>query len=226
MKKENKAEGMRYLVLATGTMKQQLLANALSHRFPKERGRIFLPKREYWIRKTQSVGIKPLFPGYLFAQTDMSQKDLYLFTRQNSRDIQTFVNELTVREMKESGVTIGDEIWSELSEEEVAFLERMLDEDGIERMSLGYRQGDHCIIMEGPLTGWEDHIVKSNRHDREVTLDVSFRRHPVLVGLDLKPKRYFFPKGESTEKTMLLDNGTEIDLKELANRMMGGGAGQ
>lgn len=218
-----KQPNLRYLVLATGTLKQELLASALSRRFPKEHGRIFLPEREYWIRKTQSVGRKPLFPGYLFAHTDMSQKELYLFVRQNSRDIMTFVNELSVKAVKDSGVTIGDQIWSELTAEETAFLEQMLDADGVERMSVGYKQGNHYNIVEGPLKGLEEHIVRSNRHDREAQLDVTFREKPVVVGLDLKPKKAFFPDGEEINNTMLLDDGTEVDLKELATRMMGGG---
>ncbi|MBO6297946.1 MAG: hypothetical protein J6N53_03790 [Lachnospiraceae bacterium] len=38
-------KNFRYLVLATGTLKQAALVKALSERFPKERGRIFLPER-------------------------------------------------------------------------------------------------------------------------------------------------------------------------------------
>lgn len=213
---------LRYLVLATGTLKQELLANALSRRFPKERGRIFLPEREYWIRKTQSIGQKPLFPGYLFAYTDMSQKELYLFVRQNSRDIITFVNELSVKAVKDSGVTIDDQSWNELTVEESSFLDRILDGDGVERMSVGYKQGDHYNIVEGPLKGLEEHIVRSNRHDREAHLDVSFRENPIIVGLELKSKKAFFPDGEKINNTLLMDDGTEVDLKELAQKMMGG----
>ncbi|MBO6207550.1 MAG: hypothetical protein J6O73_11485 [Lachnospiraceae bacterium] len=218
-----KQPNLRYLVLATGTLKQELLASVLSRRFPKERGRIFLPEREYWIRKTQSVGRKPLFPGYLFAHTDMSQKELYLFVRQNSRDIMTYVSELSVRTIKSSGLTIDDRSWSELTADETSFLDRILDAEGVERMSAGYKQGEHYNIVEGPLKGLEEHIVRSNRHDREAYLDVTFREKPVVVGLDLRPKKAFFPDGEEINNTMLLDDGTEVDLKELATRMMGGG---
>ncbi|MBO6205836.1 MAG: hypothetical protein J6O73_02755 [Lachnospiraceae bacterium] len=113
-------KNFRYLVLATGTLKQVQIAKALSERFPKEQGRIFLPEREYWIRKTKSIGKKPLFSGYLFAQTDMSQKELYLFVKENSRDILTYVNEVSVKGMKDSGAQITDEIWNELTKEESA----------------------------------------------------------------------------------------------------------
>ena len=175
-----------------------------------------------WIRKTQSIGQKPLFPGYLFAYTDMSQKELYLFVRQNSRDIMTFVNELSVKAVKDSGVMIDDQSWNELTVEESSFLDRILDEDGVERMSVGYKQGDHYNIVEGPLKGLEEHIIRSNRHDREAHLDVSFREKTIIVGLELKSKKAFFPDGEKINNTMLMDDGTEVDLKALAQRMMGG----
>ena len=217
-----KQTNLRYLVLATGTLKQELLASTLSRCFPKERGRIFLPEREYWIRKTQTVGRKPLFPGYLFAHTDMSQKELYLFVRQNSRDIMTFVNELAVKALKDSGVMIDDQIWSELTADETFFLDRILDADGVERMSVGYKQGEHYNIVEGPLKSLEEHIVWSNRHDREARLDVAFREKPIIVGLELKPKKAFFPDGEKINNSMLMDDGTELDLKDLAQRMMRG----
>ena len=220
---EQPNQNLRYLTLATGTLKQEILASALSRRFPQDRGRIFLPEREYWIRKTQSIGRKPLFPGYLFAHTDMSQKELYLFIRKNSRDIITYVNELYVKAVKDSGATIDDQSWNELSAEETAFLDQILDADGVERMSVGYKQGDHYNIVEGPLKGLEEHIVRSNRHDRVAHLDVTFRDKPVIVGLDLKPKKAFFPDGEDIDHTMLLDDGTEVDLKDLAKQMMGGG---
>ncbi|MBO6298491.1 MAG: hypothetical protein J6N53_06550 [Lachnospiraceae bacterium] len=66
----------RYLVLYTDRTKQVQLTKVLSEQFPKEHGRVFLPQREYWIRKTKTFGKKPLFPGYLFVHTDMSQKEL------------------------------------------------------------------------------------------------------------------------------------------------------
>ena len=54
-------------------------------------------------------------------------------------------------------------------------------------------------------------------------MDVTFREKPVVVGLDLKPKKTFFPDGEAENNTILLDDGTEVDLKDLATQMMGGG---
>ena len=65
--------------------------------------------------------------------------------KEHCRDIQTFVNELTVKALKDSGITITDTIWSELTEEETAFLDRMLDEDGVERMAVSNRSRKDSI---------------------------------------------------------------------------------
>lgn len=228
MENENGAgHNWRYLVISTESLKQRQLERVLADRFPKERGRIFIPEREYWIRKTQSIGKKPMFPGYLFALTDMSPAQLHLFIRQNSKDIQTFANELAVREMKASGAAFALETenetqsWIELSEEESEFMDRMLDEEGVERMSVGYRENNRYVVMEGPLKGWEKHIVKSERHDREAYLDLSFREKRIVVGLIQKPKKDFFPDVKTDEDTLVLEDETEVDLKELSKQMMG-----
>lgn len=224
-KESGKERSLQYLVLSTGTLKQRQLAGVLAKRFPKERGRIFIPEREYWIRKTQSIGIKPMFPGYIFAVTDMSQAELHVFVRQNSREIQTFANELVVKEMKDSGMQLDVETdaWIELTDSEAEFLDRMLDEDGIERMSVGYREGNRYVVLEGPLKGWEQHITKTARHDREAYLDVAFREQRVVVGLIQKDKKDFFPDQKEDESKLVLPDETEVDLDELSREMMGNG---
>ena len=216
---------LQYLVISTSALKQHQLANALSERFPKERGHIFIPEREYWLRKNQTIGKKPMFPGYLFAMTDMSQAELYSFLRQNSRDIQTYANELAIKEMKDSGAALEQESgqWIELTEEESEFFDRMLDEEGIQRMSVGYRENNKYVVMEGPLKGWESHIVKSERHDREAYLDLSFREQKIVVGLIQKAKKDFFPEIKTDEDTLVLEDETEVDLKELSKQMRGNG---
>ncbi|MBR1770566.1 MAG: hypothetical protein IJ747_00885 [Lachnospiraceae bacterium] len=220
-----KEHTLQYLVLSTSALKQRQLAGVLSSRFPKERGCIFIPEREYWIRKTQSLGTKPLFPGYLFAVTDMSPAELHLFVRQNSREIQTFTNELSWKEMKDSGSLPETEAesWIELTESEAEFFDCMLDDAGIERMSVGYKEGNRYVVLEGPLKGWEQHIISNVRHDREARLDVAFREQQIVVGLIQKDKKDFFPEEKEDESTLVLEDKTEVKLDELSQQMMGNG---
>ena len=59
-------------------------------------------------------------------------------------------------------------------------------------------------------------------YECEVRLDVAFREKPIIVGLELKPKKAFFPDGEEINNSMLMDDGTGVDLKDLARQMMRG----
>ena len=218
---ERKTQDFHYLVLQTKVLKQRQLANVLSAKLPPEMGKIFIPEREYWIRKRKEIGTKPMFPGYIFALTDMTQAELHLFARKNGMDIQTFVNDLSVKGTALNHTVLSDdsEFWAELTEEESIFMDTMLDEEGIERMSVGYRDGNRYVVMEGPLKGMEKHITGSDRHNREAYLDISFRQYAVVVGLEQKPKSAFFPNGKQT--TGVLDDGTEVYTEELSKMMMG-----
>ncbi|MBR1853057.1 MAG: hypothetical protein IJ794_07935 [Lachnospiraceae bacterium] len=214
-------DGKHYLVLSTRVAKQRQLAQVLSDRFPHDRGKIFIPEREYWVRKTKTIGRKPLFPGYIFALTDMNQAELHLFARENGVDIQTYVSDLAVREgrFEEAEADEDSKAWNELTVEETEFMDRMLDEEGVERMSVGYRDKGRYVVMEGPLKGWENHIADSDRHNREAYLNLSFRQHRIIVGLEQKPKSAFFPNGK--DEVAVLEDGTEIDTTELSKIMMG-----
>ena len=216
-------DNLRYLVLNTKVTKQRQLVGVLSERFPSERGRIFIPEREYWIRKNKEIAKKPMFPGYIFALTDMSQMELHLFARRIGFEIQTYVQELSVKESELGGGAVddGSEPWAELTAEETEFMNRMLDEQGVERMSTGYQENGRTIIMDGPLKGWEKHIVKSDRHNREAYLNISFRQCRIVAGLELKAKREFFPDGK--ESVGVLADGTEVDVDDLSQMMMGNG---
>ena len=196
-----------YSVLFTRTEKQNDLLNVLTEAFPKERGRIFSPRMEYWVRKIKAIGVKPLFPGYIFIYTDMTRQELHEFIWANRLGIQTFVRELSLADAKAGGDNVFDggkteekyEQVSDLSEEEVAFLHMMLDDEDVERMSVGYRDNDRIVVMEGPLKSHEDKILKVDRHNRLAKLDFGFRNVNVIAGLELKPKEAFFPKGKKSK---------------------------
>ncbi len=216
-----------YSVLFTRTEKQNELLNVLQEAFPKDRGRIFAPRLEYWVRKIKAIGIKPLFPGYIFIYTDMTRQELHEFIWEGKMGIMTFVRELSLATAKDAGDNVFDpagklhqyETISDLTEEEVTFLETMLDEDGVEKMSVGYKEGSRVVVVEGPLKTHEDKILRIDRHNRLATLDFGFRNNKVTAGLEVKPKKAFFPNGEAGPQ--MLADGTEVDLDDLQNRMMG-----
>lgn len=90
---------------------------------------------------------------------------------------------------------------------------------GVLRMSYGYREGKKYVVMEGPLRGYEDHIVDVNARDRKAYLDIKINGQIVRAGLELRGKKYWFP--DDRHASAILEDGTEIDPAEIARLMMG-----
>lgn len=91
---------------------------------------------------------------------------------------------------------------------------------GVMAMSYGYREKNgRCVVMEGPLQGLENHIVDVNPKDRRAYLNFKIGGRCARVGLELRSKRYWYPKDKKT--SAVLGDGTEINLKEVAAAMMG-----
>ena len=55
---------------------------------------------------------------------------------------------------------------TDLTEEETEFLNLMLDEEHIVRMSAGYSDKGRYIVMDGPLKTLTDRITRVDRHNR------------------------------------------------------------
>ena len=216
-------QGCHYSVLFTRTEKQSEMQKALSAVFPEGRGKIFLPMREYYRRDKKENDLKPLFPGYLFVYSDMGRKELHGFLLEHRGKVTSFLKELG---QYGQGLPEGQEGFREgaatdLTEEESSFLDTILDKDGIQRMSAGYRENNgQIVVVEGPLVEYAGRIVKVDRHERLAYLNLKFREIDIVAGLEVKPKRHYFPEVEDVP--VVLGDGTEVDLLELKKRMMEG----
>lgn len=216
-------QGYHYSVLFTRTEKQSEMQKALSDAFPKNRGKVFLPMREYYRRDRKETDIKPLFPGYLFVYSDMDRRELHRFLLAHRAKVDSFLKELgrTAEGLPESAGVSQEDTTADLTEAESDFLDMVLDEDGIQRMSAGYRESNgQLAVMEGPLVEYAGQIVKVDRHERLAYLNLKFRDIDIVAGLEVRPKRHYFPNGE--DAPVVLGDGTEVDLIELKKRMMEG----
>lgn len=214
-----------YCVLYTQTAKQERLKIALEKAFPKDRGMVFLPSMEWWRRGRNEIELKCLFPGYVFIRSDMSMCEMHEFVRVHRSDVCTFIRELGMYEKRASGENILDDGGEEyelkdLTEEETKFLDYMLDESGIIRMSSGYRENGRYVVMEGPLKAYEERIADVDKHNRMAYLDFKAIGRVAKAGMQLVPKRHWFPDDKAAP--MMLGDGTEVDLRKLSKRMMGG----
>lgn len=204
---------------------------------------MFYPCVELWWNGLEENVIKPLFPGYIFIRSDMEPAELHDLVRKHRGEVLSFVKELHLAEKKAAGEDPFAERGKEpavfdLSDDEAEFLDFMLNfryEDheiskeaakpqkvldvGVLRMSYGYREGKRCVIMEGPLKGYEDHIADVNARDRKAYLDIKINGQAVRAGLELKGKKYWFP--DDKHASAVLEDGTEVDPAEIARLMMG-----
>ena len=112
----------------------------------------------------------------------------------------------------------GDE-GGRTEEEETAAVTQRIPEEGVLRMSYGYREGGKYVVMKGPLKAYENRITNVNVHDRKAYLDIRINGHAVRAGFEVKPKRYWFP--DDNGAPMVLHDGTEVNLERLRNMMMG-----
>ena len=214
-------QGYHYSVLFTRTEKQSEMQKVLSDAFPESRGKIFLPMREYYRRDKKEIDRKPLFPGYLFVHSDMGRKELHEFLMAHRIKVSSFLKELSGygQDLSDGREVFMGNAPTDLTEEESSYLDRVLDQDGVQRMSAGYRESNgKLVVMEGPLVEYAKLIVKADRHERLAYLNLKFREIDVVAGLEVKPKRYYFPDKEDVP--VALSDGTEVNLMELKKRMM------
>ena len=219
-----------WYILFVQTERQSQLCSLLE----QEGVHAFLPTMEYYRRDKKGLAEKPMFPGYIFVQSELDQKefDSLLDSMEGRRWG-------LIRQLKEEG-------GAAMTDEERAFFQWLLDDDGTARMSYGYlNPAGKAVITYGPLIGCERHIRKTDKHNCLVLMDFDFREEPVKLGLtiltlkELKEQELYTEETESTilrnkekgadkvsedEKVITvfdeeLQEEVEIDIEELISKM-------
>lgn len=248
---ENEKKVSYYVLYAPSDQQMRTVA-ALTAAFEGE-GLVFCPSMEVYRRGREEPEIRALFPGYIFIRTYMDLVSIHEYLKDRRRYLNMSFRDLGYNKSigrmsgtdaaKSSGyLDMGAEV-SDLNEEESAFMDFLLgsgssdaDESsdaggpyaggpaaGLLRMSRGYREGSRVVVMEGPLKYYEDHIADVNMHDRKAYLDFKVKDRVVKAGLEIKPKKYWFP--EETGR-VVLEDGTGVDLQDMVRKMSGGARGQ
>lgn len=116
----------------------------------------------------------PLFPGYIFFQTN---------------DVEGMYRRLYKIDAFTRVLKTG-ECYSPIAPEEERFIETLTGDDHIVETSIGVIEGDRVIIKRGPLYGLEGSIVKINRHKRIAIIKADFMggQREVKVGLEIIDK--------------------------------------
>ena len=175
-----------WFILFSQTEKQSQLCFLLE----QEGVHAFLPMMEYYRRDKKGLAEKPMFPGYIFVQSELDQKEFDSLLDSMGERRWGFI-----RQLKEEGGTA-------LTEEERAFFQWLLDDAGTARMSYGYlNPAGKAVITYGPLIGCERHIRKMDKHNRSVMMDFAFREEPVKLGLTILTMKELREQELFTEET-------------------------
>lgn len=192
-----------WYILFTLVAKQEQLCEVVC----KQGLHAFVPMMEYYRRDMKGIAVKPMFPGYIFVKTKLSQAefDIMLY------DI-GIRKQGMIKQLKEEGITA-------MREEEIDFFSHLLDEQGVSRMSYGYMKGSKAVVTDGPLVYFQEHIVKADRHNRLAWLDFAFMNRRVQAGLTISKEKQ--PVSEQKPEENVLADGTILDVEELKSKMMG-----
>lgn len=155
-----------WYVLFVQTGQERVLCNLLED----EKVHPFSAKIEFYKRVNQSIEEKSLFPGYVFCLSNLNQKDFDEWLRKKP------IKKGLIKELK------YDEI-NALTAEEVMILNRLLNEKGVLVMSKGKKANRKFHIIEGPLVGMDDYIIKYDSQHKLATLDLFFLNQQWKAGV-------------------------------------------
>lgn len=132
-----------------------------------------------YVKKIKKNGIwrevtRMLFPGYIFVDTD---------------DIVSVKQDLTG--VKTMTIVLGsDGEPVPVSPEERSFLQSLIDENYVVRMSAGFIIGDEIALISGPLRNTKGIIKRVDRHKRQAVIDVELFGgvNSATVGLEVIKK--------------------------------------
>lgn len=122
---------------------------------------------------------KPMFPSYLFIESSITQKEFQDILKNVKQKKSGIIKELKF-----------DEETPALRDYERNYLEGLLNDHYKVTPSVGYIEHDRVMITDGPLKGYESHIVRIDRHKKKavLSLDLLDKEINVTVSLEIMKK--------------------------------------
>jgi transcriptional antiterminator NusG len=156
-----------WVILFARTGSEEKLKDILKEKLSADKFLPFVPVKEMPYRRkgvVQEVR-KPLFPGYVFVQTEIRS------------DLIANRLEMPLKNIGEKDIYsllhYGDDKKDVIVRDEVRkHWERLFDEDFCIKGSVGFVVGDIVQITSGALMGMESRIKKINRHNREAVVEM------------------------------------------------------
>ena len=157
---------MNYYVLFCQTLKTEKVCQILNR---KKDVHAFIPRMETYIHSKDEIILKVMFPGYLFIETNMNQKEFDILLNLLNEE-----KDGIIKELKKDDV-------SALTDDEIQLMYQLLNKNGILKMSEGYKVNGKTIITKGPLLHFQDEIIDTNKRDMFAILDIKFLCHYLNV---------------------------------------------
>lgn len=129
---------------------------------------------ETYIHSKDEIILKVMFPGYLFIETNMNQKEFDILLNLLNEE-----KDGIIKELKKDDV-------SALTDDEIQLMYQLLNRNGILKMSEGYKVNGKTIITKGPLLHFQDEIIDTNKRDMFAILDIKFLNRNIKAGLMFK----------------------------------------
>lgn len=162
---------MNYYVLFCQTLKTEKVCQILNR---KKDVHAFIPRMETYIHSKDEIILKVMFPGYLFIETNMNQKEFDILLNLLNEE-----KDGIIKELKKDDV-------SALTDDEIQLMYQLLNKNGILKMSEGYKVNGKTIITKGPLLHFQDEIIDTNKRDKFAILDIKFLNRNIKAGLMFK----------------------------------------
>lgn len=149
--------------------------------------KLLLPRREMTIRRKAKLSkqIKPIFPGYVFWETEVVDTEVRTLLRRSPNYI---------RFMKEQEGSLIP-----LKEDDRQMLSSIMSDGQIARKSYIYFDENNRVrVLKGPLKGYEGNIIRVDRRKKRATVEI--RLYDKRFKIDLEYEQMERPKraGESS----------------------------
>ena len=117
---------------------------------------------------------KVMFPGYLFIETDYPEE----------------IHEIICSQPEYIKILRNDGVFLPLTQREEDFLNRITGHTERVDMSLGIIDDGIVKVLSGPLSGFEQYIVKVDRHKRKAYLEMELfgEKKKLVAGLEIVAK--------------------------------------
>lgn len=167
-----------WFVFFVQTGKEETVCEHFNNMFSNEELISFIPKIELIYKNSKQVRkeFKPMFPSYVFVETERDGRSFASLTAQIVRNSKYIIKLL--------GKDNPD--YMAVHEEEKDFLLGFYDDEYIVGESLGFIEGDMIFINSGPLQGKESIIKRIDRHKRRAGIELELLGDIRLVSVALE----------------------------------------